>query len=248
MALDVSKNAALTHLECKSERGKEAWWESLKALDVSNNNKLIYLDCSDNSSLSNLDVSKNNALTSLRCSSNNLWNNLDVSKNVALTYLDCSYNRLTALDVSNNTALTELICTGQRTQVYLRYAGDNSYPYFVDLSELLSVDVSRVLSVDAGVLSKDKILLLPEMASAPTYYYDTGFADVSMDVFIDFYASMLVHINKNIFPDDNFRAYVNRVIDTDGDGCVRTYDPAVTSIDVSGMEITSLKGIEYFTA
>ena len=125
--LDVSKNKALTYLNC------DAVW--LTKLDVSNNTALTRLVCSNNQ-LTELDVSKNTALKELRCNGNRLTklqltkpdagNNtaltyldceyndslekLDVSKNTALTYLNCSTTGLTELNVSNNTALTHLIC------------------------------------------------------------------------------------------------------------------------------------------
>ena len=99
-SLDVSKNIALTHLEC--------YGNQLISLDVSKNTALTELDCGDNQ-LTTLDVSQNTALTSLDCGSNQLIS-LDMSKNTALTHLECSVNQLTSLDVSKNTALTWLRC------------------------------------------------------------------------------------------------------------------------------------------
>ena len=101
-SLDLSKNTALTDLDCGSNQ--------LTSLDVSKNTALTDLDCGSNQ-LTSLDVSNNTALTYLDCSSNQLTS-LDVSKNTALTYLDCSSNQLTSLDVSKNTALTDLYCVG----------------------------------------------------------------------------------------------------------------------------------------
>jgi len=98
--LDVSKNSALTSLNCANNR--------LMNLDVSRNTALTYLYCSYNR-LTGLDVSRNTALTSLGCANNRLTG-LDVSKNTALTYLSCDDNQLTGLDVSKNTALTLLSC------------------------------------------------------------------------------------------------------------------------------------------
>ncbi|GHU58355.1 hypothetical protein FACS1894133_2960 [Clostridia bacterium] len=69
---------------------------------------LEYLDCGNNR-IKTLNLSKNTALTDLVCYSN-LLTKLDLSRNTALTVLDCGDNRLKKLDVSKNTALTELIC------------------------------------------------------------------------------------------------------------------------------------------
>ena len=61
-------------------------------------------------------------------------------------------------------------------------------------------------------------------------------------------------LSEPVFPDEHFRAYVYENFDTDGNGVLSGAEMlAVTSINVSGTaeepgEITSLKGIEYFTS
>lgn len=57
-----------------------------------------------------------------------------------------------------------------------------------------------------------------------------------------------ISINDENFPDDNFRAYVSGMFD-DGDG-VLTEEEIQTAemMNIPNMEISSLKGIEYFTA
>ena len=104
-SLDVSKNTALTSLECY-RRNK------LTNLDVSKNTTLTKLSCGNNQ-LTSLDVSKNTALTYLSCGNNQLTS-LDVSKNTALTYLSCGWNQLTNLDVSGAAPLVELDCRGNQ--------------------------------------------------------------------------------------------------------------------------------------
>ena len=50
------------------------------------------------------------------------------------------------------------------------------------------------------------------------------------------------------FPDDNFRKYVEENIDTDGNNILSDEEiAAVTDLDVSGLEIQSLKGVELFS-
>ena len=57
-----------------------------------------------------------------------------------------------------------------------------------------------------------------------------------------------IYINKKNFPDDNFRAYLLEQ-DYGQDGVITADEIAdIWCIDVCAMEITSLKGIEYFTA
>ncbi len=90
-ALDVSKNTALTELNC--------WGNQLTALDVSKNTALTALVCSENR-LTTLDLSKNTALIDLVCNENRLTA-LDVSKNTALTMLWCYGNNFTTQAFDN---------------------------------------------------------------------------------------------------------------------------------------------------
>ena len=57
-----------------------------------------------------------------------------------------------------------------------------------------------------------------------------------------------VAIDATNFPDEIFRTYVSDNFDTNGDGILQGSEAdGVTDIDVSQKNITSLKGIEYFT-
>lgn len=61
-------------------------------------------------------------------------------------------------------------------------------------------------------------------------------------------ATKAVKINKANFPDAEFRKYVKAEFDTDKDGVLSAKEiKAVTSIDVAGVSIASMKGIELFT-
>ena len=106
ISLDVSNNAALTHLYCHDNQ--------LTSLDVSKNTALTNMDCRFNQ-LTSLDMSKNTALTYMQCSVNQLTS-LDVSKNTALTFLSCGASPLTSLDVSKNTELTTLYYNNNKSQ------------------------------------------------------------------------------------------------------------------------------------
>ncbi len=58
-----------------------------------------------------------------------------------------------------------------------------------------------------------------------------------------------IEINETNFPDENFRRYVKVRFDIDNDGALSAEEIAkVTRINVKNSDITSLKGIEYFTA
>ena len=134
--LDVSKNNALTYLDC--------YYGSLKKLTFGDNAALNYLNCAYNQ-IENLDLSKasslvsvdcyNNALTnlqlgasikSLKCYSNSLTN-LDTSKSTAINFLDCDSNDLTTLDLSQNNTLEKLYCAN---------------------NELINLDISKCTSLN----------------------------------------------------------------------------------------------------
>lgn len=89
--LELSKNIALTNLNCSSSQ--------LTTLDVSKNTALTNLVCSGNQ-LSEIDLSNNVALDTLRCGSNKLIR-LDVSKNINLKKLSCYNNNLESLNLKN---------------------------------------------------------------------------------------------------------------------------------------------------
>ncbi len=58
-----------------------------------------------------------------------------------------------------------------------------------------------------------------------------------------------VSINETNFPDANFRSYIRKNIDSDGNGVLSKKEiAACKSMDVSENQITSLQGIEHFTA
>ena len=58
-----------------------------------------------------------------------------------------------------------------------------------------------------------------------------------------------VAINEENFPDNTFRSYVSSYFDSDKDGMLSEEEAAaVTSMSVQGKGISSLQGVEYFTA
>ena len=70
----------------------------------------------------------------------------------------------------------------------------------------------------------------------------------SIEECIDDYDASVVAINAINFPDANFRNYVSENFDTNYDGNLDFYERLVVGdIGVSGMNIYSLTGIEYFT-
>jgi hypothetical protein len=98
-SLDVSKNTALTNLNCSGCTG-------LTSLDLSKSTALTYLYCNDCTGLTSLDLSKNTELTDLDCYDCTGLTSLDLSKNTALTDLDCyGCQNLLMLNIKNTAEL-----------------------------------------------------------------------------------------------------------------------------------------------
>ena len=75
-------------------------------------------------------------------------------------------------------------------------------------------------------------------------------AAMILPAFVGFHAEAAtsVHIDKNTFPDANFRAVV-ATYDTDGNGYLSEFEISrVINVVCEGKKINSIKGIEYFTA
>lgn len=99
-SLDVSKNTALTHLNCRECTG-------LTLLDVSKNTALTELYCGGCSGLTSLDVSKNPALTKFECDNCTGLVLLDIHNTAELIngiILDQSMSNLTILQVAGTSA------------------------------------------------------------------------------------------------------------------------------------------------
>ena len=252
-ALDVSHNTALKRLDCSNNQ--------LTALDVSHNTALIRLDCSTNQ-LTALDVSHNTALTSLSCGGNQLTA-LDVSHSTSLTYLDCYGNQLTSLDVSQNTALNDIRCyDNQLTALDLSH---NTALTYLDCSinqinggnmealvaSLPTVDVDNngenggFVVIDLDSETEQNVITASQGATAIrknwTVYSKTN------DDWQEYYGSALPIDSVN-FPDENFRNWLLEQY-YGWDGVLTAGDIAsITIIEVNNNEISSLTGIEHFTA
>ena len=234
--LDVSKNTALAYMYCR--------YDQLASLDVSNNTALKYLICEDNQ-LTTLDVSNNAALLHLSCSDNQLTT-LDVSKNTALTELGCADNQLTTLDVSKNTELTKLYCYKNQIR------GQGMTDLVNSLPDRRSASVEGQLYVykdetPAGNLMTPKQV---EVATSKNWSVFRHDADNYKWVAYEGEPADGIEISEENFPDENFREYVgSKTIDKDEDGYLSDDEiAAVKRIYVYDKSISSLKGIEYFTA
>ncbi len=254
-SLDISKNKRLLELDCGAN--------NLTSLDVSNNTLLTRLTC-DANKLTSLDVGNNTQLGELECSYNELTV-LDVSRNTVLTYLGCNANELTTLDVSNNTGLVQLECSNnQLTSLDLSMNPQLSTLFCSSNAYLISVDADRTYDLTnlpgafdvtkasnwAGGTVEGAILTVEPNTTSVTYNYANVFDDSVIFTLNVLDTSISgVMIDDTNFPDAVFREYIGTQFDTNNDSNLSEEEiNTVTKIGVTRKAITSLQGVEYFTA
>ena len=274
--LDVSNNTALTTLECSGNQLKSLgvskntalkWLfcegNQLTSLDVSNNTALYDLYCSDNQ-LTTLDVSGCTALEELYCRNNQLTS-LDVSNNTALKELRCGRNQLTTLDVSSCTGLKLLVCDeNQLTTLDVSGCTALTYLYCYEnqirgkgMTDLVNSLPDRSSASEEGELQvyDDETpagnLMTPKQVKIATdKNWKVQMWDDDYEDFIPYEGETPdgIEISEANFPDDNFREYVgSKTIDRNRDGYLSDDEiVATTEINVSYLNISDLKGIEFF--
>ena len=266
--LDVSKNTSLEWLYCISNR--------LTALDVSNNTALKELHC-DINQLTALDVSKNTALTKLECESNSYDITLNANRSYDLSKLPGSFDVSKAKAWNGCTIQGSVIkvnagvnkvsytydCGNGRTMpVTLNVVGvEAPTGYTVTYNanggsgapsaQTKTKDVSLTLSTTRPTREGYSFLGWATSASATSAQYQPGStytANANATLYAVWEELNTIAINAANFPDANFRAVVS-TFDKNGDGKLNEAEiAAVTEIDCSGKNISSLNGIECFTA
>ena len=152
----------------------------------------------------------------------------------ALKTLNCSGNDLTTLDVSKNTALTELYCFNNQ------------------IRDAAMLTLISSLHQNGGTLcayateNDNNEMTTTNVADAKAKKWQVKAWDGSK--YVDYAGIFAVYINATNFPDAAFRNYVGD-FDQNSNGYLTEDEIAyVTQIIVPSMNITSLKGIEHFTA
>lgn len=156
----------------------------------------------------------------------------------ALTELNCSYNKLTSLDLSKNMKLMKLYCCGNRINGVQAENFVNSLPTvtggiinFCDLTE--SGEKNEMTDTQVAKAKAKGWTVYAFSGSSWKEYAGT---------------STGIAINAANFPDANFRNYL--LAQSYGADAKLTPEEisGITEINVESKEISSLKGIEYFTA
>ena len=169
---------------------------------------------------------------------------VDVSKNVNLISLSVTGEQITEIDVNNNTklqglyvnetALTELDVTACRD---LRTVELN-YTFVTEL------DLSHCLKLTD--CSAYQVLTLQKIILAEGQHVSFSLSVDSSDLIEYVSAEAPADITANAV-DPDFRAYLLENFDTNGDDALSGEEAAaITEIDITGMGITSIEGVEYF--
>ena len=267
-ALDVSRNTALTNLDCGVNQ--------LTALDVSRNTALTELRCYNNR-LTSLDVSKNTALTDLSCEKNSYDITLNANRSYDLSKLPGSFDvskakawngcTIQGSIIKVNAGVNEVSYTydcgnGKTMPVTLNVVGvEAPTGYTVTYNanggsgapsaQTKTKDVSLTLSTTRPTREGYSFLGWATSASATSAQYQPGStytANANITLYAVWEELNTIAINEANFPDANFRTVVS-TFDKNGDGKLNEAEiAAVTEIYCSEKSISSLKGIEHFTA
>ena len=223
-------------LNCSGNNIKEAILDSfphLSSISMQNNHDLKRLKSSYCPTLRSLDCS------------NNALQDLDVRSLLALQVLDCSKNQLASLDLFRNTRLTSVKADNNYREVIVNQ--DRQF----DISTLPRFERARMEDIEGGTLQGD---ILTFHQDEVRYFYSYNNANPNLPLGEYFHLKAVqapvpgIAINDTTFPDAVFRDYIAENADMDADGqLIELEVSGVTGIDVSGMGIRDLRGIEYFT-
>lgn len=254
--LNVTKNTVLTTLNCNRNK--------LTALNVDKNVALTSLNCEENQ-IKNLDVSNSTSLTNLSCKEN-LITSLDLSKNLALLQVISSYNKLTSLNVSQNTKLTKLeIERNQLTSLDLN--SPNLKILSCAYNKITTLDVSKCPKLTEFSCNDNNLTYLNLHNKNNTLLTYIDFTTnpnldcIVVDVW--YYANANWSTKKDntanyvpfcgvaytLIPDANFeQKLVDLNLDDEVNGAiiVTSKITSLKSLDVTGLKIKDLTGIEEF--
>ena len=186
-----------------------------------------------------LESSEYSNVTSMDISGKGISNLTGLGYFSNLQKLDCHNNSLTELDLSYFYYLNEVKCYQNRIK------GDGMSALFDNLLSAYGENKPSLIirysdtSENNSTPTQDQIIIAHNR-NWQVFTFD-GSDYNTMD-------TPKIAINSTNFPDTNFRDYVRQYKDTDGDGFLSYQEiKEVTMIMVYGMNISSLKGVEYFT-
>ncbi|WP_426484432.1 T9SS type A sorting domain-containing protein [Flavobacterium sp. 2] len=216
--------------------------------------------------LTNLDISNYSLLEDLECYGNKLIT-LKASNNASLTELNCNDNELVSLDITKNKSLKTLHCANNKLTTIDFYQDAALYWVYCQNNNLTNLDFSPLLGMNALYAYNNKLQSL-----SLAYQFDDGATtgDITNNPSLTCikvnnmtyapnwplkkdttaqYSTDCISITT--IADPKFEEYlINAGIDKDGkNGQVLNVNLAnITTLDISNLGITDLKGIEGFKA
>ncbi len=237
--LDLSKNISLTSL-------------SLKNIDLTSVDfglsKLINLTSLSivNSSLSSIDVSNLTKLTLLKAVNNHIMaidlqgRNINAALNPQNVVVDATYN------VDTEELSIEMPSTALNSQLIVDYCSFDGQSVSAEIRE---VDGTKFIvfsnpSSPFGDDIKSKSLSYAYRCNTLDGYYFNVLLTIDNLIVKD----DCLNIDAVSFPDEIFRGYVSSTFDTNSDGKLCSTEILnATSVDLTGLDVASIKGIEYLT-
>lgn len=224
------------------------------------------LNCSDNN-LSDIDLSSNFNLINIDCSTNAL-SALDVQNSTALTTLNCSGNAISSLDLSANSNLSELNISNNSFTAFLPAEILSLEIFNCDANQIIELDFQQnqllssiscqsnlleTLNIKNGQnngLTNLNAINNPNLMCIET---DTGSVPAGATWSIDATAQFATEcfFGQTFVPDDNFeQALIALGHDTGAlDDYVLTENiEDLTSLNISGNEISDVTGLEAFVS
>ena len=254
---EIHDNYALRELRCRN----------CGLSEIPNNiPNLEILDCGGNEQFTSLDLSDLRELKELYCDNCSLYR-LNLSLNRNITILNCSYNHLKELNFilvpGTQEYGGEFYGQGQ-TAVCAAGMEPDGDGFTFDMHNLVSAEnLDRILSV-SGASSFDPqtgIATFAEAADTISYAFnasDDQGVTLSMPVTVTLNVEMpplpdgAIPIDKEHFPDDNFRNWILKSLtpyyteDEFGRQYLTETRYDAYYFDLTGMEIASIEGLEYF--
>ncbi|WP_367182819.1 leucine-rich repeat domain-containing protein, partial [uncultured Alistipes sp.] len=257
-ALETVNVSTCSNLEHLSVMGSS----SLTTLDISNNTNLTRL-VAYNTGLSTIDLQNNTKLTSLSLTGPNLTG-VDLSMLTELTTLSVGGDAMTSVDLANNVNLTSLTVSGKNitelditknTKLQTLSVANSGLTALdvtqcrdlrrltLDFTSIAVLDLSNCLKLTYVSAYQDFALTTVWLATGQTIDSTMGISE-EMIKYKDAVAPADITANA---VDANFRTYLLENFDTNGDNALSDEEAAnIIEIDITGMGITSIDGVEYF--
>ncbi len=206
----------------------------------------------DKNELTELDLGENQNLKTIECRQNKL-NKIDVSKNTNLTTLVCGDNELTELDVSKNSELEALYCYGNElTELDI---SKNPKLKYVNASynKIKSIDLSNnpLLPYNTDECYFSKALAQRDTNRIEILTWGDKATHPGKFICLDVGTKVTPARYDSLFYDEAFRTYVQEQVCGDTSAFVSEEAMAkiknCTSLDLKGLGISDMSGIENFT-